>query len=85
MLLDIEESFTKSWIDSSKDRFGCDKGICVVVTCLGGGLSSDKKALYESDMSCGRSNCPRGVFSLSREISGCVIALVDGAQWKYKR
>ena len=57
----------------------------VVATCLGGGSSSDKKALYELDMSQGRNNCPRMVFLLSGEISGCSIDLVDGAQHKCKR
>ena len=35
----------------------------VVATFLGDGLSLDKKAFYELDMSRGRNNCPRKVFS----------------------
>ena len=45
----------------------------VVAKCLGGGLSLENMALYESEMSQGRNNCPRRVFLLSGEISGCAI------------
>ena len=56
----------------------------VVTTCSGGGSLSDKKALFQSDMSQGRNNCPIRVFSLSGEALGCAIDLVDGAQCKCK-
>ena len=52
--------------------------------CLGDNLSSDKKALYESDMSLGSNNCPIRMFYMSEEILGCDIDLVDGAQCKCK-
>ena len=68
----------------SKDGFGSERERGVVATCLGDGSSSYKKALYESDMSCGRNNCPGRVFFLSGEIPGCAINLVDGAQYKRK-
>ena len=54
----------------------------VVATCSGDGSSSDKNALYKSDMSQGRNNCPIRVFLLSGDILGCAIDLVDGAQCK---
>ena len=49
--------------------------------CLGCGVLSDKKALYESYMSQVRNNLPRRVFSLYEEIMDCAIELVDGAQY----
>ena len=52
--------------------------------CSGGGSLSDKKALFRSDMSQGRNNCPRRVFPLSGCILECAIDLVDGAQCKCK-
>ena len=41
------------------------KGRGVSETCLGGGFSSDNKALYEMDMSRGRNKCLRRVYDLS--------------------
>ena len=83
-MLEINESVTTYWFNSFKDRFGSERERGVVATCWGDGSSSDKKALYESDISCGRNNCPRRVFSMSGEISGCAIDLVDGVQCKCK-
>ena len=60
------------------------KGRGVVATCSGGGLLSDKKAFYKSDMSRGRNNCQINIFSLSVVISGCDIDLVYGVQCKCK-
>ena len=60
------------------------KGRGVVETCSGDGSLSDKKALHESDMLCGRNNFPRRVFSLSGEILCCDIDLVYGSQCKFK-
>ena len=61
------------------------KGIKVTLLCVRGiGLLLRKKALYESDMSCGKNNCPRRVSLLFGDILGCAIDLVDGAQFKYK-
>ena len=48
------------------------------------GLLLVNKALYDSDMSCGRNNFPRRVSLLFGDILGCAIDLVDGAQCKYK-
>ena len=56
----------------------------VVATCLGGGSLSDKKALYDLDMSQGRNKFTKRVFSLSGEILGCAIDLIHGAQCKCK-
>ena len=60
------------------------KGRDVVETCLGESSLSDNKALYYLDMSRGRNNFPRRVFSLYGEISGCAIDLLDGAQCECK-
>ena len=57
----------------------------VVATCWGVIFLSDNKALYESDMSQVSNKCPKRVFSLSGEIFGCVIDLVDGVLSKCKR
>ena len=56
----------------------------VVTTCSGGGSLSDKKALFQSDMSQGSNNCPIRVFPMYVEVLGCAIDLVDGAQCKCK-
>ena len=61
------------------------KGIKVTLQRVRGiGLLLGNKALYESDMSCGKNNCPRRVFFLSGYILGCAINFVDCAQCKYK-
>ena len=83
VLLEIDDSVTKYCINSLKDRL-LVKGRGVVATCSGGDLSSDNKALYELYMSRGRNTCKTRVFSLSGEISGCAIDLLDGAQFKCK-
>ena len=50
LLLNIDESVTKYRIDFFRDVFKSERKRCVVEICLGYGSSSDKKALYESDM-----------------------------------
>ena len=62
----------------SKDKFGSEREICVIATCSGNGSSSNKKVLYELDMSHGSNNCPIRVFSIYGEILGCAIDLIDG-------
>ena len=83
MLLDIDESVIEYWIGLLKDGLGSEREKVVIAMCLEGGALSDKKALYESGMSCGRNKFSRRVFFLSREISGCAIDLVDGTQCKH--
>ena len=51
---------------------------------FGGCPLSENKALYESDMSRGMNNCPIKVFSMSGDILGCSIDLIDGAKCKFK-
>ena len=85
MLLKIDELVTKYSINYPKYGFGSEWERGAVATCSGDGLSLAKKSLYESEMSCGRNNCPRRVFFLSGEISGCAIDLADGVQCKCKR
>ena len=83
MLIKINESVREYWINFSKDGFRSERDGGVILTCLGGGLSSDKKILYELDMSRGRNNFPIRVFSLSGEIFGCAIDPLYGEQCKY--
>ena len=78
--LKIDESVKKYCIDLLKDRFRSERERGVVATCLGDGYSTDKNALYDSDMSRGRNKCPRRAFLISGEILGCAIYLVDVAQ-----
>ena len=57
----------------------------VIATFSGCSSLSDKKSLYDLDMSKGSNNCPRRVFLLSRDILGFVIDLIYGEQCKCKR
>ena len=83
MLLEIDESFTKSFINLLKDGFESERDRGVVASCLGDGSSSYKKALYESEIARVRNNYPIRFF-LSGEILGCAIALVYGTKCKCK-
>ena len=73
MLIKIDELVTKYCINYTKEGFRSEMERGAVVTCSGDGSLSDKKALYELDMSHGRNKCPRMVFLMSGEIPGCSI------------
>ena len=64
VLLEIDELVRESPIDLLKDRLESERDRGGVAVCLGGALLSYKKVLNESDISCGRNNCPRRVFSI---------------------
>ena len=74
----IRRSKSQLYVSISQDRWVSHKSLGQIIKGWAQGLNGDR-CRYN------RNNCPNRVFLLSREILGCAIDLVDGAQCKCKR